>query len=154
MYRRIRRNGRHERSCDCSLAPHIAAVILLFVMLVTPMACLGRMMHRYQSFKQDLAESMASAEHRGILSRDEADRFFTLIVDAGMGKPQDAVPDGGGVRYEFDDGSTLELWPVDIDGDPGNPGTLIRYTRADGDVFTYDTDRIDYQRALDMLGLS
>ena len=151
MYDRIQRaastGGKHDRS----LLPHIVGVIVLSAILVVPLFNMARTMYRYQTFKQDLAESMAFAEHRGIISQSDADRFFTMIVDAGMGKPQQEVPESDGTRYEFGDGSTLELWPVDIDGDPQNPGTLIRYTRSDGEVFCYDTDRIDYQLAIDTL---
>ncbi|MCR4871024.1 MAG: hypothetical protein K5859_06990 [Atopobiaceae bacterium] len=153
MYDRIHRAASADGKRDRSLLPHIVGVIVLSATLVIPMANMGRMMYRFQTFKQDLAESMSFAEHQGILSRSDADRFFSLIVDAGMGKPQSTVPEAGGARCEFGDGSTLELWPVDIDGNPENPGTLIRYTRADGDVFCYDTDRIDYQLAMDTLGL-
>ena len=153
MYERIRRGEEKQTKRDRSLLPHIIVVIVLSAILVIPFFNMGRAMYRYQTFKQDLAESMAFAEHRGIISQSDADRFFTMIVDAGMGKPQSMVPEAGGMRCEFGDGSTLELWPVDIDGNPENPGTLIRYTRADGDAFCYDTDRIDYQLAVDTLGL-
>ena len=153
MYERIQRAASTDSKRDRSLLPHIVGVIVLSAILVIPLFNMARMMYRYQAFKQDLAESMSFAEHRGILSRSDADRFFSLIVDAGMGKPQNTVPEAGEARCEFGDGSTLELWPVDIDGNPENPGTLIRYTRADGDVFCYDTDRIDYQLAVDTLGL-
>ena len=151
MYKRIQRGEERQAKRDRSLLPHIIGVIVLSAILVIPFFNMGRAMYRYQTFKQDLAESMTFAEHQGTISQSDADRFYTLIVDAGMGKPQQEVPESGGTRYEFGDGSTLELWPVDIDGDPQNPGTLIRYTRSDGDVFCYDTDRIDYQLAIDTL---
>lgn len=153
MYDRIQRAASTGGRRDRSLLPHIVGVIVLSAILVVPLFNMARTMHRYQAFKQDLAESMSFAEHQGILSRSAADRFFSLIVDAGMGKPRSTVPEAGGARCEFGDGSTLELWQVDIDGNPENPGTLIRYTSADGDDFCYDTDRIDYRLAVDTLGL-
>ena len=153
MYERIQRTTSTRTKKDISLVPHILLVVIIATVLIVPFAYMGRMMYRYQEFKQDLAESMAYAEMHGTLSGDDADRFFSLIVDAGMGKPQNTVPGVEGVRYEFGDSSTLELWSVDIDGDPENPGTLLRYTRADGDVFCYDTDKIDYHLAIDTLDL-
>lgn len=153
MYERIQSAASTGGKRDRSLLPHIVGVIVLSAILVIPLFNMARTMYRFQAFKQDLAESMSLAEHQGILSRSDADRFFSLIVDAGMGKPQSTVPAAGGTRCEFGDGSALELWPIDIDGNPENPGTLIRYTRADGDAFCYDTDRIDYQLAVDTLGL-
>ena len=150
MYQRVRSSeGRLPRR-DWSLAAPIALVVVLAIVLIVPMINAGRLLYRFNRFEYDLAQSMSFAERNGA-SRERGNRFYTMVVDAGMGKPASTFPDEPGTLYEFGDGSTLELWPVDIDGDPDTPGTLIRYTRSDGDVFAYDTDRLDYQTCVDVL---
>ena len=153
MYERIDRHAARKPKRDLSLVPHVVLIIVLSVVLIVPIGCMCLTMYRFQCFKQDLAASMAHAEDAGILDRDRANRFFGTVVDAGMGKPQDAIPTWEPARIEFGDGSTLELWQVAIDGDSDTPGTFIRYTRADGDVFAYDTDRLDFQLLVDTLGI-
>lgn len=151
MYERVIRHQEQGRGRDLSLFPHVALVIMIAAAIIAPMCYMGRMMYRYLCFKQDLAQSTTYAERLGVLSKEQGSRFFTLVVDAGMGKPQADVPNERPARFEFGDGSAIELWQVAIDGHEDRPGTLIRYTRADGDVFAYDTDGIDYQIAVDAL---
>ena len=154
MLRGVQGTAEKARGRDRSLVPYIVGAVALSIALLVPLVNMVRMTYRFQEFKQDLAESMAFAEEQGTLEHDDADRFFKLIVSAGMGKPQKTLPDDDGARYEFGDGSILELWEVDIDGNPENPGTLIRFTRADGNVFCYDTDQIDFRSAVDTLSVS
>ena len=126
MYDRIQRAASTGGRRDRSLLPHIVGVIVLSAILVVPLFNMARTMHRYQAFKQDLAESMSFAEHQGIFSRSAADRFFSLIVDAGMGKPRSTVPEAGGARCEFGDGSTLELEPEAV----RENGDIVPYVRT------------------------
>ena len=153
MYNRVKQHEAVRAKRDRSLAPHVALVIVLAAALAIPFAYMGRLMYRYQGFKQDLATSVAYAENHGLLPEGDATRFYSLIIDAGMGKPSAGIYEGQPARFEFGDGSFVELWEVAIDGNPENPGTLIRYTRADGDIFAYDTDKVECQVLLDMLGL-
>ena len=136
---------------DRSLVPYIVGAVVLSVALLIPIVNMARMTYRFQQFKQDLAESMTFAEEHGTLPPSNGDRFYKLVVNAGMGKPQNEVPNGGGISYAFGDGSTIELWKVNIDGKSESPGTLIRFTRADGSVFCYDTDKIEFRLAADAL---
>jgi hypothetical protein len=152
MYERVIRHASSGAKRDRSLVPHIALVILLALALMAPIAHACSLMYRYQGFKQDLAASLTYAENHNVIPEGRAARFYALIVDAGMGKPAKTFPADGGTLVECGDGSSIELWEVAIDGDPDNPGALIRYTRADGSVFAYDTDKVECGVLLEVLG--
>jgi hypothetical protein len=151
MLQNVRSAAGKTTGRDHSLVPYIVGALALSVVLLVPLINMVRATYRFQQFKQDLAESMTFAEEHGTLTPSDGDRFYKLIVNAGMGKPQHEVPNGGSISYQFGDGSTIELWKVNIDGKPENPGTLIRFTRADGSVFCYDTDQIEFRFAADAL---
>ena len=145
MYDRIRKQEAAKSKRDRSLSPHVIVVIVLAAIIIIPFANMCVMMYRYQGFKQDLAQSMAATDDKNY------DGALALIVDAGMGKPQREHPETEPVRATFADGATLELWEVAIDGNEQVRGTLIRYTDAGGNVFSYDTDKISYGKLVDAL---
>ena len=151
MFQNVHGTAEKAKRRDRSLVPYIVGAVALSVVLLVPLINMVRATYRFQQFKQDLAESMTFAEEHGTLTPSDGDRFYKLVVNAGMGKPQNEVPNGGGISYAFGDGSTIELWKVNIDGKSESPGTLIRFTRADGSVFCYDTDKIEFRLAADAL---
>ena len=126
MFQNVHGTAEKAKRRDRSLVPYIVGAVALSVVLLVPLINMVRATYRFQQFKQDLAESMTFAEEH-------------------------EVPNGGGISYAFGDGSTIELWKVNIDGKSENPGTLIRFTRADGSVFCYDTDQIEFRLAADAL---
>ena len=161
-------DGAAERAKrDWLLKACIAGVVVLAIVLIIPFASMVRMSLRHNAYMADLSTSFAQGERRNsilasmdggetIVSKSQATRLFTTIADAGMGKPSERVPSDSeeGVVLSFGDGTTLGIWPEN-DHDP-EAGVLLRYTRADGDVFAYSTsvERLVFDDVLAMLGLS
>lgn len=159
-----RRKGTRSRR-DFLLWGLIVGVALLAGALAVPLTQSGRILHAHHDFVQDLTDSALYGRRHGTTtvevdgqpretSYDKVSRLIATISSLGMGRPSDHVPDEPGVRVEFGDGSSLSLWQVQIT-DPGrtaDEGVLIRYVRADGDVFSYDTDRLSYEDVLHILG--
>ncbi len=142
----------------------VVGVVALSVALVVPLVQSGRLLYAHHGFVRDLSASAAyGRQHRSTTvevdgetrdaSYDQVSRLVETIVALGMGKPSDAVPDGPGVTVSFGDGSALELFAVGIAeaGRSSDEGVLVRFTRADGAVFSYDTDRLSYADVLRIL---
>lgn len=143
----------------------IVGVAALAVVLAVPLVQSGRLLHAHHDFVQDLSASAAYGRQHGTTtvevdgeardaSYDQVSRLIQAIVDLGMGKPSDAMPDDPGIVVSFGDGSTLALWPAAITeaSRESDEGVLVRYVRPDGSVFSYDTDRITYEDARGMFG--
>ena len=143
----------------------VVGSVALLLLLALPLVLSGRLMYGFSAYKQDLAASFAQGERgssitlqldgqvRGV-SNGQAEHLFSLIVDIGPGKPQDALPEEGGLVLDFGDGSRLQIWEVQItdSGRVSDTGVLICYERADGTVYAYDTDRLQYESCLAALG--
>lgn len=145
----------------------VVGAVALIVALAVPLVLSCGLIFRFQNYKQDLATSFSYGEEhdsmfvtlgdeRTLVSDDRAKRLFSVIVDTGMGKPADVLPDEGGLLIEFGDGSTLEIWSVEITegGRVSDTGVLISYRRSDGQTFSYDTDYLQYEDVLRILGLA
>ena len=161
----LARSGPHGRPRrDWSFWAAVACAALMLVAVAVPLAQSMVLMHRYHGFVQDLSSSAAYGRNHGMeelvvggepreVSADQVSRLVQTLSHVGMGRPSDLVPDTPGATIGFGDGSSLSLWPVTIDeaSRESDEGLLVRYVRADGTVFSYDTDRLSYQDALRIL---
>lgn len=135
----------------------VVGVVALSVALVVPLGWSGHLLYSHHGFVRDLSASAAyGRQHRSTTvevdgetrdaNYDQVSRLVETIVALGMGKPSDAAPDEPGVTVSFGDGSSLSLWRVEITdaGRVSDEGVLVRYVRADGNVYAYDTDLLTY----------
>lgn len=150
---------------DWRLWASIGGVVLLALLLALPLWYSMRILYQFHVFAQDLAGSFVYGEERGTLTlcvdgaeravdREQAGKLYGLIVDTGMGHPRDRIPAEDGIALSFGEGCTLQIWPTEIRerGRQNDTGVLIRYTRADGSVFAYDTDRLQYKSIVQIFG--
>ena len=153
------------RSHDWQLWAIIAATGALFLILLVPLIGTLHFMNSYHDFVHDLSESaMYGREHGSTtitldgekqkISFDGVSDVIGNISDAGMGRPTKTEPDGG-VIISFGDGTSLTLSEVAIETESrlSDTGVLVRYTRADGSVYAYDSDRLGYEALCDLLHL-
>ena len=72
-----------------------------------------------------------------------------VILAAGMGKRQSSAPDSApDAELEFGDGCILRFWGLDVwDGYNRQwvPGVFVWYRGANGKIYMYDTDRMQWQ---------
>ena len=148
---------------DWQLFAIIAVTIALFLVLLVPLIGTLRFMNGFHEFIQDVtASARYGREHRtttitlnGERQKANFDGVSSVIgslTDAGMGRPNDVMPNGG-IAIEFGDGSGLSLSEVSITtaSRQNDEGVLVRYTRPDGSVYSYDTDRMTFEALCDML---
>ena len=164
FYDRIPQRGKPSK-------PSPGAVILPAFAVLVAAACIGllvlaaRYQLRYRRFVNEFAAAVQASNKFSLhltwqgeelpVTRDQASRLCRLITSAGAGKVQRNVPEGDGCRVDFGDGSSLTLWAVDIPEETAaNPtGTFIRYVGADGAVYQYDTDQLQFHEAAEILAL-
>ncbi|WP_455500066.1 hypothetical protein [Gemmiger sp.] len=120
---------------------------------------------RYRRFVNEFAAAVQTSNKLSLrltwqgeelpVTREQASRLCRLITSAGAGKVQRSTPEGDGCRLDFGDGSSLTLWAVDIaEETAAKPtGTFIRYVGADGAVYQYDTDGLQFHEAAEILAL-
>lgn len=159
----------HKRSWlqahDWQLGLIIAATATLFLVLLVPLISTLSFMNSYHEFIQSVSESARYGREHGTttitrdgdaqkISFDGVSDVIGNLTDAGMGKPSKAEPDGG-IAISFGDGTSLSLSPVAIETTSrlSDTGVLVRYTRADGSVYAYDSDRLGYEALCDLLHL-
>ena len=134
-------------------------------------ACIGllvfaaRYQRRYRRFVNEFAASVQASNKLTLhltwqgaelpITHDQASRLCRLITAAGAGKVQRTAPEGDGCRLDFDDGTSLTLWAVDIpEESAAKPtGTFIRYVGAGGTVYQYDTDQLQFHEVSVILAL-
>ena len=152
---------------DWMLVAFVAIAVVVVLFAVLPAAFSLRLSSRHQAYVQNLTQSVRFGEknnsaelvcdgERQAVSKRQLSDAYRLVVDAGMGRPRSEVPEDGGTTIYFGDGSTLELWPVEITerSRESDTGTLLRYVGADGNVFSYDTDQLQYEDVLEALGVT
>jgi hypothetical protein len=152
---------------DWTLVAFVAIAVVVALFAVLPAAFSLRLSSRYQTYVQDLTQSVRFGEknnsaeiicdgERQVVLKAQLSDAYRLVIDAGMGRPRDEAPEDGGTTIYFGDGSTLELWPVEITerSRESDTGTLLRYVGADGRVFSYDTDHLQYEDVLEALGVT
>lgn len=134
-------------------------------------ACIGllvfaaRYQLRYRRFANEFATSVQASNKLTLhltwqgealpITPDQASRLCRRITAAGAGKVQRAAPEGDGCHLDFGDGASLTLWAVDIpEKTAANPtGTFIRYVGADGAVYQYNTDQLQFHEVSVILAL-
>ncbi len=158
----VRRQGRLKR--DWALGACIIGAVTLLMILLLPLIGSLKTVHSYHGFIQDLADSSVYGKQHGTITATvdgversvpgkRADRLFTTVVDTGMGHPRKTVPETEGILIEYGDESSLRILPVDIreNGRISDTGVLFSYTRRDGNVFSYDTDKLEYEKVTEIL---
>ena len=146
----------HSPQRDWLLWGVLGTAILMLVAALIPLILASRMSHRHHTYLLDLSGSLVYAQDHGSLSatRDgeplrvtssQVSRLYEELADAGMGHPCSEEP-AGGTCLTFGDGSSLSLWAVPITegGRAYDEGVAVRYVRADGWAFCYDTDQARY----------
>ena len=147
------------------------AVILPAFALLVAAACIGllifaaRYQLRYRRFVNEFSASVQTSNKISLrltwqgeelpVTHDQASRLCRLITSAGAGKVQRNAPEGDGCRLTFGDGASLTLWAVDIPEETAakSTGTFICYVGADGAVYQYDTDQLQFYEAAVILAL-
>lgn len=151
--------------------PGLSAVLLPAFAALAAAACIGLLVFaahyqlRYRRFVNEFAASVQASNKLTLhltwqgaevpTTHDRASRLCRLITAAGAGKVQRNAPNGDGCRLDFGDGASLTLWAVDIPEETAAKptGTFIRYVGADGAVYQYDTDRLQFHEAAVILAL-
>lgn len=138
--------------------------ISMLISAAIPIGCAASLMGKYHRFIQDLGTSVSYAREHGTLEvsvegerrnrLSDAEAVYKIIADTGMGSPLDEAPDGEPIAFAFGDGSSLQLFPTQIE-EPGGEvvdGLAVCYQRIDGSMFAYDTDRITYEDVVSAIG--
>lgn len=160
-----RRKQNWFQAHDWQLGLIIAATATLFLVLLVPLIGTLSFMNSYHEFIQDVSESARYGREHGTttitldgepqkVSFDGVSEVIGNLTDAGMGRPTKAQADGG-ILIGFGDGTSLSLSRISIDTTSrlSDTGVLVRYTRADGSVYAYDSDRLGYEALCDYLHL-
>lgn len=86
---------------------------------------------------------------RQFRARGPASRLYLELNTAGMGKRQNSAPKSvPDAELEFGNGCILRLWEQDVwDGYNRQwvPGVFVWYRGANGKIYMYDTDRMQWQ---------
>lgn len=154
MYDHVRKPSRRR---DGMLLVWILTAVFLLIALAAPVAWGMHLQLEYREFVNDLTESVLYGKAhasiythaeggKSLVSANNASRLYDLILTAGAGKPQKALPAGESLLLEFGDGSSLRFWPVEIEKtDPGDSdGTFVLYTDPTGGTYAYDTELLSY----------
>jgi hypothetical protein len=152
---------------DGLLAVAVTGAISLLIAVAVPAGCALSLMGNYHRFIKDLGNSLMYAREHGTLEMtidgetragdmDQVEKLYQLISKTGMGSPLSELPDGEPLSFTFGDGSALQVFPTTINETDGTTvdGTIVSYTRLDGHVFSYDTDKIAYQDILSRIGVT
>lgn len=152
---------------DGLLAVAVTGAVSLLIAIAVPAGCALSLMGNYHRFIQDLGNSLLYAREHGTLETsvdgemragdmDQVEKLYQLISETGMGSPLSELPDGEPLSFAFGDGSALQVFPTTINETDGTTadGAIISYTRLDGHVFSYDTDKIAYQDILSRIGVT
>ena len=150
---------------DWQLGVIIAIVVTLFLAFLIPLISTLSFMNNYHDFVRDVSASALYGREHGTtvitldgqkqkVSFDGVSQVIGNISDAGVGRPSDDKPLGG-VVITFGDGTSLSISPTSIvtESDKTVDGVLVRYKRADGSVYAYDTDRMTYEALCEMMHL-
>lgn len=153
------------QSHDWQLGLIIAATVVMFLILLVPLIGTLGFMNSYHEFIRDVSESARYGREHGSstialdgeLQKIDFDGISDVIgnlTDAGMGRPSDAKPEGG-IVISFGDGTSLSLneVPIETESRLSDAGVLVRYTRADGSVYAYDSDRLGFEALCDLMHL-
>lgn len=147
------------RKRDPRLLACIAIALTLVLLAFFPILWAAHLQRQYRHFISGLGESVLYAKEQGGLyvrqdgrqfwSQDSASRLYLELNTAGMGKRQSSAPDSApDAELEFGDGCILRFWGLDVwDGYNRQwvPGVFVWYRGANGKIYMYDTDRMQWQ---------
>ena len=138
---------------DYVLFAAISLAVALVVFLCGSIAWFLWQRNHYQLFVSALSDSTLYAFQNDSLTGRQDGQDFVMPGQTGYqlynllsnwdGKPRRKVPQQSpDLTLSYGDGSVLELWPVELDGDTQREiGILFRFTSSDGETWIYDTDR-------------
>ena len=163
MYKEFKIDKKKKK--DGMLALWIAVVVILFLIVGIPAVRGIHEVHRYRTFVNEYTDSLNHARKNGgvtvgtveedvwRMTADQGSRLYTLIIDAGMGKPQKEDPAGKYYYLTFPNGSELRLCEVEImeKSRKQDKGLFISFENKDNTVYMYDTDNIDVDLVLAIL---
>ena len=147
------------RKRDPRLLACIAIALTLVLLAFFPILWAAHLQRQYRHFISGLGESVLYAKAQGSLyvrrdgrqfrAREPASRLYLEVNAAGMGKRQSSAPDSApDAELEFGDGCILRFWGLDVwDGYNRQwvPGVFVWYRGANGKIYMYDTDRMQWQ---------
>ena len=154
-----------KKKKDMLLGVWIAVVVILFLIVGIPAVKGLREVHKYKNFVNDYTESLNHARRNGgvtvetveedcwTMTESQGSRLYTMIMDAGMGKPQKDDPEGVFYYLTFPNGSELRLCEVEImeKARKRDTGIFISFENTDNIIYRYDTDNIDVDDVLALL---
>ena len=165
MYEKVRPNGIVKR--DVRLFVAVTVCVLILSITAAPIVFSSNYQHRYRLFQNSLADSTIYArenesltmEHDGeVISLDADGGYHTVLlslVEAGAGRTGKPPEEPADVTLDFGNGAILELWDVELVGyiDPDvKYGLFLRYTYPDGKIYAYDTEKLTFEKTIDLLG--
>ena len=147
------------RKRDPRLLACIAIALTLVLLAFFPILWAAHLQRQYRHFISGLGESVQYAKEQGGLyvrqdgrqfrAQEPASRLYLEVNAAGMGKRQSSAPDSApDAELEFGDGCILRFWGLDVwDGYNRQwvPGVFVWYRGANGKIYMYDTDRMQWQ---------
>ncbi len=147
------------RKRDRKLHILIAIGLILVLAAFIPILWAAHLQRQYRHFISGLGESVQYAKEQGGLyvrqdgrqfrARGPASRLYLELNTAGMGKRQNSAPKSvPDAELEFGNGCILRLWEQDVwDGYNRQwvPGVFVWYRGANGKIYMYDTDRMQWQ---------
>ena len=147
------------RKLDRKLHILIAIGLILVLAAFIPILWAAHLQRQYRHFISGLGESVQYAKEQGGLyvrqdgrqfrAREPASRLYLEVSAAGMGKRQNSAPKSvPDAELEFGNGCILRFWGLDVwDGYNRQwvPGVFVWYRGANGKIYMYDTDRMQWQ---------
>ena len=147
------------RKRDPRLLACIAIALTLVLLAFFPILWAAHLQRQYRHFINGLGESVQYAKEQGDLyvrqdgrqfrAQEPASRLYLELNTAGMGKRQSSAPDSApDAELEFGDGCILRFWGLDVwDGYNRQwvPGVFVWYRGANGKIYMYDTDQMQWQ---------
>lgn len=160
MYELISKR-KEKKLMEWPLAAGIGVSFLVIAIIVSLIIWSGWYQRRYWRFVSDFSESTVYAYENDSLQadvngvkikmyRDNAYALYTVITDNGPGKLGTAPQEHPAAVLHFGDGSSLELWSVELVNSSTDReyGLFLRYTDVTGKRYSYDTDQISLEKVL------
>ncbi|MBQ9031807.1 MAG: hypothetical protein IJ106_10200 [Parasporobacterium sp.] len=146
---------RRKTKKDLLLLIAILVVVGVAAAALIPAISAGVISGQYKTFVSRYTDSMNLSRKMGKVtvvtdsgeektSVDGASQIYSLILDAGMGKPQSQTPESPGKEIRFADGAVMQFWGVEIPEASARrqDGLFVRYQATDGYIYQYDTDKL------------
>lgn len=151
---------------DYGMTAIVLIALLIFVIAGAPIVLSLLHAGRYKSFVSDFTEAVNSSHSASqVTVVMDGDSFQTpiqnisdlykKILGAGMGKEQKDITEEPSVTILFHDGSAISFQESAIPESTAarEIGLLVSFTKSDGSVYQYDTDRLTLDHILRSLRL-